>query len=101
MKYKVIWANGAIKDLEIIRDYFTKISIKTSNNIISGILKLTRQLESFPESGQIYESLQETRFIYRRLIENNYLIIYRVEKNIIRVITILDSRQEPAKLKLD
>ena len=101
MKYKVIWANEALKDLEIIRDYFTKISIRTSNKIISGILRRTRQLESFPESGQIYESLQAVKFTYRRLIENNYLIIYRVEKNIIHIITIFDSRQEPVKIKLD
>jgi len=99
--YKVIWANSALKDLEIIRDYYTKISIKTSNKIISGILRRTRQLESFPESGQIYESLQAVKFIYRRLIENNYLIIYRIGKNIIHIITIFDSRQEPAKLRLD
>lgn len=101
MKYKVIWANRALKDLEIISDYYTKISIKTSNKIINGILKRTRQLESFPESGQIYESLQAVKFIYRRIIENNYLIIYRIEKNIIHIIAIFDSRQEPAKIRLD
>ena len=101
MQYKVIWANRALKDLELISGYYAQVSIKTCNKIITGILKRTRQLESFPESGQIYEALQETKFTYRRLVENNYLIIYRIEKNIIYIAAVFDSRQEPAKLRLD
>ena len=101
MKYKVIWANKALKDFELISGYYAQVSIKTCNKIITGILKRTRQLESFPESVQTYESLQETKHTYRRLVENNYLIIYRIEKNIIHIITIFDSRQEPVKIRLD
>ena len=51
MKYKVIWANGALKDLEIIMGYYAQVSIITYNKIITGILKRASQLESFPESG--------------------------------------------------
>ena len=101
MEYKVIWTNRALKDLELISDYYIDISIKTSEKIITGILKRTRQLETFPESGQKYESLQKTRFAYKRIVEGNYLIIYRIEKNIIYIATVFDSRQEPTKLKLE
>ena len=101
MDNKVIWTIRALKDLELISDYYLEISIKASEKIISGILGRTRQLETFPESGRKYESPQKTKLTYRRLVEGNYLIVYRIEKNIIYIATVFDSRQEPSKLKLE
>ncbi len=101
MDNKVIWTIRALKGLELISDYYLEISIKASEKIIFGILGRTRQLEIFSESGRKYESPQKTKFTYRRLVEGNYLIVYRIEKNIIYIATVFDSRQEPSKLKLE
>jgi len=58
-----------------------------------------RQLETFPESGARQEFLSNQHKQYLYLIEWNYKVIYRIEEQVIYIIQIFDSRQDPNKMK--
>ena len=52
-----------------------------------------------PFSGQREYLLEHLKLDHRRLIEGHYKIIYRVVDEYIYITDILDSRQDPAKMK--
>jgi hypothetical protein len=52
-----------------------------------------------PFTGQEEPYLSHLQLSHRRIIEGNYKIIYRVEKDLIYVTDVFDTRQDPAKME--
>lgn len=99
---RVIWSNEALNDLEMIYDFLADYSQPAAQQIIENILNKTKQLESFPESGAIQESISTGKKKYRYLIEGNYKMIYRYqsEKQMVSILVIFDTRLNPEKLSV-
>lgn len=55
-------------------------------------------LERFPRGGAIEPLLDHCPGEHRRLIEGHYKIIYRIEKDMVFVTDIFDSRRDPADM---
>lgn len=86
-------------DLDDIYDFLADKSQQTAQRIVENIVGRARQLETFPESGARQEFLSNQHKQYLYLIEGNYKVIYRIEEQVIYIIQIFDSRQDPNKMK--
>ncbi len=95
MAIEIVWTEYALKNKIEIFNYWNdrnksnEYSIKL-NNLIDKRIEL---LQSFPLIGKLTE-YENTR----HLVVRDYLIIYKVELEIIYIITIWDSRQNPDTL---
>jgi toxin ParE1/3/4 len=99
---KVIWTEAAIADLEVVYDFLAEKSLTAAQQIVESILKRTSQLELFPESGMVVQSLTIGDKVYRMLVEGNYKIVYRFqsEKMAVFIEIVFDARMDPEKLDL-
>jgi plasmid stabilization system protein ParE len=95
-KRKIVWSPQAKLDQFIILEYYYKRNgNKTySQKLYKRFKSATRILIKHPEIG-----IQTDVKNIRTLIEGDYAIFYRINQNIIEVITIWDSRQNPDRLE--
>ena len=99
MEIKILWSDSALTELEEIFDYHkAKASSDIARNLVKSIIQKTQILESNPFLGVKEPLLSERSFEYRYMVEKNYKIIYRFNDNIIRINTVFDCRQNPARL---
>ncbi|MDA3943438.1 MAG: type II toxin-antitoxin system RelE/ParE family toxin [Bacteroidetes bacterium] len=100
MVAKIIWSDFALRQLKKIHNYYKiEASEKIAKQLTKAIVKTTIQLESNPLIGTKEPLLDHTAYEYRFLVKNNYKIIYRIDKQFIRVISVFDTRQNPEKIK--
>ena len=96
-KRKIIWSSRAKIDQFEILDYYYK---RNGNKIYSQKLSrkfrgATRLLIKYPKIGT-----QTDVKNVRNLIEGDYAIFYRIDQNIIEIITIWDCRKDPDRLEI-
>jgi plasmid stabilization system protein ParE len=84
---------------EIYLYYKREASIAIAKRIKDDILKRIKTLKDYKELGPIDEHLVKLGLDHRKLTEGNYKIVYRIEKNIIFITDIFDSRQDPNRQK--
>jgi toxin ParE1/3/4 len=96
----IIWSDEAMQDLDLIHTFLSEKSLPAAQKIIFNIIDRTKQLDSFPESGQTQKTFIPTAFQYRYIVEGNYKIIYRVNQTSIVINAVFDTRRDPEKLKL-
>jgi addiction module RelE/StbE family toxin len=93
---KILWDNQAKSDLKLIFEFIKLKSLQGAKNVISDIVAKSKNIY-FVEQYQVDEFLGEP---YRRMIVRDYKIIYKVHSETeIRILQILDTRQNPIKLK--
>ena len=80
---------------EIYRYYKREASIAAAKRIKSNLLGRIETLKSHKELGPFDEHLKPMNLEHRKLTEGNYKIVYRVEKAIICITDIFDTRQDP------
>ncbi|MBK6964900.1 MAG: type II toxin-antitoxin system RelE/ParE family toxin [Bacteroidales bacterium] len=97
VRRKIIWSPKARLNLINILDFYYKRngSIDYSRKLNLRIKRSIKLLEKFAETG-----FQTDIENIRVLIVGDYCIFYRYDQEIIEIITIWDSRQNPDKLKL-
>ena len=83
----------------ILQYYVDKGLSKAGRQIRAKIIAKTLILKAFPYAGPEDEYLNSLGAGYRYLVEGDYKIIYKVEDNVILVLEIFDTRQDPGKLK--
>ena len=96
---KVIWSENSLNDLENIHNLLSQNSDQAAKKTIASLLNRVGQLEAFPKSGPIEQSLSHKKKKHRYLVEGNNKIVYRLEKQNIFIVRVFDARQNPEKLK--
>jgi len=92
--YKVFWTNSAKYDLESIVEYIKIDSIDLAKDIFIQIKKACNDLYAFPNRGRIVPELKSIGiFKYREIIFKRWRIIYKIDKNIVYILLIADSRR--------
>ncbi len=92
--YKVIWSNTATNDLIRIIDYIAQDSITNAISIVDKIKTRCANLYNYPNRGRIVPELKDYGIVwYRELIIKHWRIIYRITKNHVVVLSVIDSRQ--------
>jgi plasmid stabilization system protein ParE len=97
VKRKVIWSPRAKNDLISILDYYVRRNgSKTYSIKLNKTLRNTiRLLHDHPEMG-VKSDVQGVR----NLIQGDFGIFYEIKRDIIEIVTIWDSRQDPEKKML-
>ena len=97
---KLAWTTCARKQLQNIKLYYKDIASETvAMSIILQIQQTAQRLINQPYLGKIETALVNEPEGFRSIIEGNYKIVYWIDKNTIRIITVFDTRQAPEKLK--
>jgi len=84
------------KSLELLSG---KVGVEKLEEIAYNVISRAKSLGDYPQIGQVEHYLQHLSKEYRRIIEGHYKIIYRVEKEVIYVTDIFDTRQDPREMK--
>jgi addiction module RelE/StbE family toxin len=93
-RYRVLWSNIAEKDLRSIIEYIADDNPSNAVKIFKNIKKRAASLYAFPERGRIVPELRDQGILsYRELVIPPWRILYRVSKNEVYVLSVLDSRQ--------
>jgi len=94
MTFKIIFSILSKNDLESIIDYYYNLNINTSKKYYKEIYDKIKILKEFPEIGRIVPEFQDLFYNkYRVLIYENYRIIYKIIKNDIIIVRIIDGRR--------
>ena len=92
--YAGIWSATAAKDLAGLIEYIASDNPTIACEKFLEIKKRTQNLYTFPERGRIVPELQEQGIAqYRELVIAPWRIIYRISRNNVYVLSVLDSRQ--------
>ena len=93
--FEVIWTKNAEFDLESIIEYIKTDSIKIAKDIFLEIKNQCNQLSIFPTSRRIVPELQQIGILrYRELIFKRWRIIYKIEKEKVYILIIVDSSRD-------
>ena len=92
---KLIYTPKALDDLQEIKAYVTKQFDEGKAKVrVQKITSTAKQLERFPGEGPCLEKLIEYPTDYQYLLVKPDYVFYRVEGDIVRVIRILNEKQD-------
>jgi len=92
----------AKNDLREIIKYISKNNPMNALNVLKRIGDRINTLNHFPErGGYVPELLKNNIKDYRQLIESPWRIIYKIDKNIVNVLIIIDSRRNTQDILLE
>jgi len=88
---KIQWSPLAVERISEIADYIAMDSPKAAEKWVHSIFNRVAQVKDFSKSGRSVPEINRTDI--RELILANYRIIYRIEAQLISILTIRHSRQ--------
>jgi addiction module RelE/StbE family toxin len=93
-KYNVNVTANAKKDLREIISYVSQNNPQNALKILERIEARIKTLDHFPNrGGYVPELLKKNIKEYRQITESPWRIIYRVDKDIVTILLIIDSRR--------
>jgi len=94
-KYQVLWTHTAHQDLTEIIEYIAQDSIGDALAILQKLEARAALLITLPNRGRIVPELLDTGISqYRELVSAPWRIIYRVDKQQVLIMAVLDSRRD-------
>lgn len=84
---KLIWSHSSLIDLDGIYEYISKGSKYYATRTIEKIIERGKQISTFPNSGKKVPEYDNPKI--RQVIEGNYRMIYKIENDIVQVLTIV------------
>jgi len=103
LKYFTVNVNKTAKnDLREIIRFISKNNPMNALNVLKRIEERINSLKQFPERGSyVPELLKNNIKDYRQLIESPWRIIYKIDKNIVNVLMIIDSRRNTQDILIE
>lgn len=90
----------AVKHLDTVYDFLAKKNEQAAIKVYNELLDTADTLLTFPLAGKEEDVLIDNPKNYRSLVTcKHYKLIYRIEKDIIKIVAVWDCRQNPKKLK--
>lgn len=92
--YSILWTTHAREDLFEIIEYIAFDNKPLALNILNQIEEKVTQLEIFPNRGRVVPELKAFNFFtYREIILSPWRIIYKIEADVVYIISVLDGRR--------
>ena len=92
---KLIYAPRSLDDLQGIKTYIAKqFGEDKAKACVKEITSTAKQLELFPREGSCLEDLIEYPTDYHYLVVKPNYVFYRVEGDIVRIIRVLNEKQD-------
>jgi plasmid stabilization system protein ParE len=92
MARKVIWADGAVADLDAAADYISKDSPAYAASFVLQSLKAARSLGDLPERGRVVPEFK--REDIREIFVFSYRLIYRIDELRVSVLAFIHGRRD-------
>ena len=93
-KFKIIVPPSVRKDLRDIVEYHYEVNKIYSQKLFNSLIKRISELEAFPEKGRVVPELRDHNIeTYKELIEEPYRIIYRIMKEEVLLVSVIDRRR--------
>jgi len=89
---RIVWSSIANEDLKNIASYIERDSYYYAKLTVQNIYKQIRKLKEFPFSGRMIPEYNEPNF--REIIYGSYRIMYVVDSDLIKIITIVHNKQD-------
>lgn len=100
-EFSVFWTLTAQQDLKRIIDFMAADSRATARKLFTEIKKKAAGLNNLPLRGRIVPELRHHGIMgYREIIRQPWRIIYKVEKERVWVLAVIDSRRNVEDLLL-
>jgi len=100
--YEVNWTEIAINDLSRILEYLAIDDFMAAQKVYLRIKEKAKKLEILPFRGRVIPELKELNIeSYREIIENPWRIIYKVENNVVFVLSVIDGRRNVEDILLE
>lgn len=91
--------NQAGKHLDAIHAFLSEKSVKAATDTYNELIDAADILLTFPQAGKIEAALEESTQCYRSLVVcKHYKLIYRIDKETIKIMAVWDCRQNPNRL---
>ena len=92
--FEVRWAGIAESDLLEILSHIAENSLETALEILENIKSRAAKLEATPHRGRIVPELQSQGItLYRELIISPWRLMYKIEGNVVFVVSVIDGRR--------
>jgi plasmid stabilization system protein ParE len=91
-RLKIKWTEKSLAALQNVYNFYAEKSVEAANRVVDDIIATAESI-TFPEQYQQDEVLPQ----FRRMIVRHYKIVYQVEDNIIYIMNVFDTRQNPLK----
>jgi addiction module RelE/StbE family toxin len=92
MAKRIVWSARALADVESIAAFISSDSPAYAKIVVKKIVKLTRQLARFPQSGREVPEFQDPSL--RELLAYSYRIIYKVEKEQVIIASVIHGKRD-------
>nr|MDO8087922.1 type II toxin-antitoxin system RelE/ParE family toxin [Candidatus Sigynarchaeum springense] len=83
---KIEWTERALADLQQVHDYIARDSVFYANSFAKKVYERVQSLQSSPEIGRKVPEMDDPSI--RELIHQSYRIIYEIEEDLVRIVTI-------------
>ena len=101
-RYRVRWAEAAVRDLEELIGYVAADSERNALRILERVESRAATLEASPGRGRVVPELAHFGMrAWRELVVRPYRIVYRVEGDTVTVLAMLDGRRDLEDLLLE
>lgn len=92
--FEVRWAGIAESDLMGIISHIAADSLDSALDVLEKIKTRASKLESAPQRGRVVPELQRQGItLYRELIINPWRLMYKIEGNVVFVVSVIDGRR--------
>lgn len=100
MSTQLRWLRRAAKHLDNIYEYLAPKNEQAAIKLYNEILDTADILTQFPLAGKVEPVLEDCPKCYRSIVAcKHYKLIYRVEKDVVKIAAVWDCRQDTYKLK--
>jgi len=96
--YKIVWTNKALANLDNIIQYLT--DNWTEKEISKFFRKLDKRIYIISLRPLLYPLTSNRKNVRRSVLTSQITIYYRINKQIIEILTLFDDRQNSSKLKV-
>jgi len=101
-RYRVQWAEVAVRDLEELVSYIATDSALDANRVLDRLEKRAAALESNPARGRVVPELAQFGMrTWRELVVRPYRVVYRIEADTVTVLAVVDGRRDLEDLLLE
>jgi len=88
---RIIWSPVSLDRVTEIAKYVSEEDKTAAVKLVEHLFSRVEQLSEYPDSGQVVPELSKSHI--RQLVDGSYRIIYKVETEIISILTVRHHRQ--------
>ncbi len=96
--YKIFWTENALKELHLILKYLEEEW--SEKEIINFFRKLDKRLNLISINPRLYAKTEIKKNVRKSVLTKHNVIYYLFEDEVIKILAMFDSRQNPDRLKL-